>query len=44
MVGKVGFLVNLESIIVGCLVGSFMKVDIDGVVNKKWQLQVLDCK
>ena len=34
MVGKVGCLVYLAEIIVGCLGGSFLKVDLAGAVNK----------
>ena len=33
MVGKVGCLTYLEAIIVGCLGGSVMKVDLDGAVK-----------
>ena len=35
MVGKVGCLVYLVALLVGCLGGSVMKVDFSGVVNKK---------
>ena len=35
MLGKVVFLVYLAAIIVGCLGGSIMKVDLAGAVKKK---------
>ena len=41
---KVGCLVYLEEILVGCLGDSVPKVDIFRVVKKKGQLKVLDCK
>ena len=34
MTGKVGCLVVMSELIVGCLGGSFLKVDITGVVKK----------
>ena len=42
IVGKVGFLVYLLALLVSCLGGSVLKVDLDGVVKKKSQPQVLD--
>ena len=44
MIGKVSCLINMEALLVGFLGGSVLKVDLSGVVNKKGQLQVLDCK
>ena len=44
---KFGCLVYLLALLVGCMGGSFLKchkVDLDGLVNKKWKLQVLDWK
>ena len=35
MIVKFGCLVNLVAFIVGCLVGSVLKVDLAGKVNKK---------
>ena len=35
MVGKVGFFVYLEALLVGCLGVSFLKVDLVGAVKKK---------
>ena len=35
--GKVGCLVNLASLLVGCLGNSVLKVDIYGVVKKKME-------
>ena len=40
---KVGFIVNLDTLLVGLLVGLVLKVDIAVLVKKKGQLQVLDC-
>ena len=37
-------LVNLASLLVGCLGGSVPKVDLDKAVKKKGKLQVLDFK
>ena len=45
MMVKFGFLVYLSALLVGCMGGSFLKchkVDLDGVVKKKSQPQVLD--
>ena len=44
VMGKSGFIVNLEALHVGFLGGSVLKVDISGAANKKERLQVLDCK
>ena len=41
--GKVGSLVNLTALLVGCLGGSVLNVDIDEAAKKKIPLQVLDC-
>ena len=41
---KVGCLVNVAALLVGLLGGSFLKVDLVGVVKKKGRLQVLDLK
>ena len=43
MVDKVGCLVYLSALLVGCMGGSVLTVDISGEV-KKGQLQVLDLK
>ena len=42
MMGKFGCLVYMLALLVGCLGVSVLKVDLAGVVKKKWQLQVLD--
>ena len=42
MVGKVGCLVYMVALIVGCLGGSILMADIDGAANKKGQLQVMN--
>ena len=44
IVGKVGCLVFTEALLVVFLVGSFIKVYLDGAVKKKGWLQVLDLK
>ena len=44
MVGKVGYIVYMAALLVGCLGGSVLKVYLDGVMNKKGRLQVLDLK
>ena len=36
MVGKVGCLIYVAALLVSCLVGSVLDVDIDGVAKKKW--------
>ena len=43
VMGKVGSLVNLTALLVGCLGGSVLNVDIDEAAKKKIPLQVLDC-
>ena len=35
MLGKVGCIVYMAALLLGCLVGSVLKVDLSGVVNKK---------
>ena len=42
--GEVGFLVNLVVLLVVCLGGSVLKVDISGAAKKKGQLQVFSLK
>ena len=37
-------LVDMAELIVVCLLGAVLKVDITGAVNKKGWLHVLDCK
>ena len=44
MVGKVECILYLAALLVGCLRGSVLKVDLTGVINKKGQIQVLDFK
>ena len=44
MMGKVGCLIDMVSLLLGFLMGSVTKVDIDGSEKKKVQLQVLECK
>ena len=36
MVGKVRFLVYMEELLVGLLVGSVLNMDLSGAVKKKW--------
>ena len=36
MVGKIGCILYLGALILGCLGGSVLKVDINGAVKKKW--------
>ena len=44
MTEKVGCLVYVVALLVGSLEGSFLKVNISRVVNKKGRLPVLYCK
>ena len=44
MVGKVVCIVHVVEFLVGFLGGSFLKVDLSGVVKEKGRLQVLGCK
>ena len=36
MVGKVGCIIFLVALLVGCLGGLGIKVDLDGIAKKKW--------
>ena len=42
MVGKVGCIVYLVALLLGCMGGSVLNVDITGSVKKKGRPQVLD--
>ena len=44
VMGKVGCIVNLAALLVGCLGGLVPNFDLAGAVKKKPQLQVMDCK